>query len=59
MQGNLSLTGSLALAKALAVFWAKGYEGASMADLTEAMGITKPSLYAAFGNTEFSCKLIA
>ncbi|MCD2314557.1 TetR/AcrR family transcriptional regulator [Sphingomonas sp. IC-11] len=41
-----------ALAKALAVFWAKGYEGASMADLTEAMGITKPSLYAAFGNKE-------
>ncbi|WP_085808497.1 TetR/AcrR family transcriptional regulator [Sphingomonas sp. TZW2008] len=41
-----------ALGKALAVFWAKGYEGASMADLTEAMGITKPSLYAAFGNKE-------
>lgn len=42
----------MALTKALAVFWAKGYEGASMADLTEAMGITKPSLYAAFGNKE-------
>lgn len=41
-----------ALSKALAVFWMKGYEGASMADLTEAMGITKPSLYAAFGNKE-------
>jgi AcrR family transcriptional regulator len=41
-----------ALSKALGVFWAKGYEGASMADLTEAMGITKPSLYAAFGNKE-------
>lgn len=41
-----------ALAAALAVFWAKGYDGASMADLTEAMGITKPSLYAAFGNKE-------
>jgi len=41
-----------ALENALHVFWSKGYEGASMADLTQAMGITKPSLYAAFGNKE-------
>ncbi len=33
-------------------FGRKGYEGASLTDLTEAMGITRPSLYAAFGNKE-------
>jgi AcrR family transcriptional regulator len=41
-----------ALRRAMEVFWAKGYEGASVSDLTAAMGINSPSLYAAFGSKE-------
>src|SRR6201982_176695 len=39
-----------ALDRAMHVFWAKGYEGASLSNLTRAMRINRPSLYAAFGN---------
>ncbi len=41
-----------ALEAALGVFWQKGYEGASFEDLTQATGVARPGLYAAFGNKE-------
>ena len=41
-----------ALDTAMHVFWKNGYGGTSIADLTTALRINKPSLYAAFGNKE-------
>ena len=42
----------LALERLMQVFWAKGYEGAQLNDLTAAIGVKPPSFYAAFGSKE-------
>jgi len=48
----LSFDREAALERAMLVFWRYGYEAASLSELTSAMGITPPSLYAAFGDKE-------
>ncbi|MEP6873250.1 MAG: TetR/AcrR family transcriptional regulator [Burkholderiales bacterium] len=48
----LSFDRDAALEQAMHVFWERGYEAASIADLTTAMNITPPSLYTAFGDKE-------
>ena len=46
----LSFDRAAALAVAMRLFWQHGFEATSVAELTQAMGITPPSLYAAFGD---------
>ncbi|MEV8341393.1 TetR/AcrR family transcriptional regulator [Streptomyces niveus] len=41
-----------ALNAAMVTFWTQGYEGTAMSDLTAAMGMSAPSIYAAFGDKE-------
>lgn len=46
----ISFDREAALHEAMILFWQHGYEGTSLADLTAAMGVTPPSIYAAFGD---------
>lgn len=43
---------SIALERAMQLFWERGYEAVSLADLTDTLGLNKPSIYAAFGSKE-------
>ncbi len=52
MTGRRQFNIDEALESAMRVFWRRGYEGSSIAELTAAMGINAPSLYAAFGSKE-------
>lgn len=50
MPKNVKFDEVLAISKAMDVFWKKGYSGASMRDLTDAMGINSSSLYNTIGD---------
>jgi AcrR family transcriptional regulator len=52
MSGKRTFDDEKALESAMGVFWKKGYAGASLAELTQSMGINKPSMYRTFGNKE-------
>ncbi|MBX7489562.1 TetR/AcrR family transcriptional regulator [Qipengyuania sp. GH25] len=52
MPRTRKLDAEVALEAAIGLFWRKGFEGTSYADLVSATGVERPALYAAFGNKE-------
>ncbi|MBV6625643.1 MAG: TetR/AcrR family transcriptional regulator [Rivularia sp. (in: Bacteria)] len=49
---NKQFEPEMALSKAMEVFWARGYEAASLAELLQNMGISRKSMYDTFGNKQ-------